>query len=254
MRWLPSVPEDFRVDELTLYDTTDEGAHTFVHIEKRERTTEQVARDLARAVGVAARDVGYAGRKDRNAVTTQWFSVPGLERTTALGLELRGARVLEASPHPHKLRTGHLRGNRFRILVRDVDASACQLAERRLEVLLRRGMPNRFDAQRFGRGGNNPELGLRLLRGGARPRDRRAARFTLSALQAEVFNAVLAERSDALDQIEQGDLAVVHRSGGLFLVEDSRREAPRAEAFEVSATGPIFGTRVQQPSGAVAAR
>ena len=221
MRWLPSTPEDFRVDELPLYDASGEGGHTFVRVEKRERTTEQVARDLARAAGVAAREVGYAGRKDRLAVATQWFSVPGLECAAALRLALPGARVLEAAAHPHKLRTGHLRGNRFRILVRDVAASACRESERRL---------------------------------GPPPRDRRAARFALSALQAEVFNVLLADRADALDRIERGDVAVVHRSGGLFVVEDPLREAPRAEAFEISATGPIFGTRVRQPTGAVAAR
>ncbi len=254
MPWLRTAPEDFRVDELPLYDAAGEGAHTFVRVEKRERTTEQVARDLARAAGVAAREVGYAGRKDRLAVATQWFSVPGLECAAALRLALPGARVLEAAAHPHKLRTGHLRGNRFRILVRDVAASACREAERRLERLVRRGMPNRFDAQRFGRDGNNAELGMRLLRGGTPPRDRRAARFALSALQAEIFNVLLADRADALDRIERGDVAVVHRSGGLFVVEDPLREAPRAEAFEISATGPIFGTRVRQPSGAVAAR
>ncbi len=254
MPWLRNAPEDFRVDELPLYDAAGEGGHTFVRVEKRERTTEQVARDLARAAGVAARDVGYAGRKDRIAVATQWFSVPGLECAAALRLALPGARVLEAAAHPHKLRTGHLRGNRFRILVRGVEAAACDEAERRLERLVRRGMPNRFGAQRFGRDGDNADLGARVLRGETAPRDRRAARFAVSALQAEVFNTLLAERVAALDRIELGDVAVVHRSGGLFVVEDALREAPRAEAFEISATGPIFGTRVRQPSGAVAAR
>jgi tRNA pseudouridine13 synthase len=247
-------PEDFRVDEIPLYAPSGEGSHTFVHVEKTGRTTEEIARELAHAAGVAARDVGYAGRKDRVAVTTQWFSVPGLDPAAALALNLRGARVLEAARHPHKLRTGHLRGNRFAMLVRGLDGEAEPGARARAAELVRRGLPNRFGAQRFGREGDNAERGARVLRGEAAPRDRREARFLLSALQAEIFNAVLAERGDAYDRLEQGDVAVVHASGGLFVVEDVARESPRAEAFEISATGPIFGTRVLEPCGAPAER
>jgi tRNA pseudouridine13 synthase len=246
--------EEFLVDEIPLYPPAGEGAHAFLRVEKTGRTTEEVARDLARAAGVAPRDVGYAGRKDRVAVTTQWFSVPGLDPGAALALALRGARVLEAARHPHKLRTGQLRGNRFRILVRDVDAASRAAAQARARELVRRGLPNRFGAQRFGRDGANAELGRRILRGEAAPRDRRAARFLLSALQAEVFNRVLAGRGDAFDRVEAGDVAVVHASGGLFVVEDAEREAPRAAAFEISATGPIFGSRAPEPRGAPAER
>ena len=249
-----SCPEDFRVDEIALYPAAGEGGHVFLRVEKIARTTEEVARELARAAGVAPRDVGYAGRKDRVAVTTQWFSVPGLDPEAALGIPLRGARVLEAARHPHKLRTGHLRGNRFRILVRDVAAEAASAAAARAEELLRRGLPNRFGEQRFGRAAANAELGRRILRGEPGPRDRRAARFLLSALQAEVFNAVLAARGDAYDRVESGDVAVVHASGGLFVVDDAAGEAPRAAAFEISPTGPIFGTRVIEPGAEVALR
>ncbi len=245
-------PEEFRVDEVPLYAPAGDGVHTFLRVEKTLRTTEEVARDLARAAGVAPRDVGYAGRKDRVAVATQWFSVPGLEPAAAAGLALPGARVLEAARHPHRLRTGHLRANRFEILVRDVDAAAREGASRRAEELFRRGLPNRFGPQRFGRDRANAELGRRILRGEAAPRDRRAARFLVSAIQAEVFNAVLDARGDAFDRAVAGDVAVVHASGGLFVVEDVEREAPRAAAFEISATGPIFGSRAPEPRAQVA--
>ncbi|MDH3519080.1 MAG: tRNA pseudouridine(13) synthase TruD [Myxococcales bacterium] len=251
---LRTTPEDFRVDEVPLYAPTGEGNHTFVRIEKRLRTTEEVARDLARAAGVSARDVGYAGRKDRRAVATQWFSVPVLDPERALALALRGARVLEAARHPHKLRTGQLRANRFDLVVRDVDAAACAAAETRLAEAIARGFPNRFGGQRFGRDGRNVEHAQRMLRGESVPGGRRAARFLLSALQASVFNAVLAARSAPPHRLERGDVAVRHDSGGLFLVEDEVLEAPRAEAFEISPTGPIFGTRSLEPAGAVAER
>jgi len=251
---LRSTPEDFRVDEIPLYRPTGEGGHTFVLVEKRERTTEEVARDLARAAGVRPRDVGYAGRKDRAAVATQWFSVPGLAPDAARELALPGVRVLEAAAHPHKLRTGQLRGNRFCIVVRELAAEAVAGAQRRCEELVRVGMPNRFGEQRFGREGDNAEAGRRLLAGEPPGRDRRRARFLISALQAEVFNAVLAERGPDLVRLERGDVAVIHGSGALFVVEDPEREAARAAAFEISATGPIFGTRMLRPQGAVERR
>lgn len=248
---LVSDPEDFRVDELPLYPPAGEGGHTFVRVEKRLRTTEEVARALAREAGVRPRDVGFAGRKDRVAVATQWFSVPGLDPERAAGFAAPGVRVIEAARHPHKLRTGQLRANRFRILVRGVDAAGIQRARAGLERMDRAGLPNRFGAQRFGRDARNAERGRRLLRGEPERADRRTARLLVSALQAGVFNEVLAAREPHLDRVETGDVAVVHASGGLFRVEDASREAPRAVAFEISATGPIFGSRVMAPGGEI---
>jgi tRNA pseudouridine13 synthase len=248
------TPEDFRVDEVPLYPAAGEGEHTFVRIEKRLRSTEEVARHLARAAGVSPRDVGYAGRKDRRAVATQWFSVPGLDPERALELGLPGARVLEAARHRHKLRTGQLRANRFDIAVDGVDDALYEAALERLQRVRALGFPNRFGAQRFGRDGRNAERALRLLRGGRAGAGRRGARFLLSALQASVFNAALAARPSPPHVLERGDVAVRHASGGLFVVEDPVLEAPRAEAWEISPTGPIFGSRTLEPLGGVAAR
>jgi tRNA pseudouridine13 synthase len=251
------APEDFVVDEIPLYEPSGEGDHTFVRVEKRLRTTEDVARELARAAGVRPGDVGYAGRKDRAAVTRQWFSVPGLDPSAALELPLVAARVLEAQPHRHKLRTGQLRGNRFEIVAREVDDVVLARARQRASELARCGMPNRFGAQRFGREGDNAERGRELLAGGGRPprgRDRRAARFLVSAFQAQLFNELLAERPLPLDRVELGDIAIRHESGGLFLVEDAAVDGERAASFEISATGPIFGTKMRLAEGAVASR
>ncbi len=254
-RRAPARPEVFLVDEVPLYPDSGEGAHTFVRVEKRGRTTEEVVRAIARAAGVAARDVGVAGRKDRVAVSRQWLSVPDLDPELALGLTLPDARVLEAVRHPHKLRTGHLAGNRFVLQLGRLDDEAVARARGRLARFEREGFPNLFGAQRFGRHGDNIEAGLRIWRNGSRGRDRRQARFLVSALQAAVFNEALALRPVALSQLESGDVAVVHASGGLFRVDDVDREGPRAARFEISATGPIFGSRVHPaPEGAVAER
>jgi len=251
---LRAAPEEFVVEELPLYPPCGEGAHTFVLVEKRLRTTEEVARELARAAAVPVRDVGYAGRKDRGAVARQWLSVPGLAPERARELEMEGVRVLDAVPHRHKLRTGHLAGNRFALRVREVDPAVAARAPAALARLVDRGAPNRFGEQRFGRDGENAERGLALLRGGRMPRDRRRARFWVSALQARVFNEVLDRRPLALHRLETGDRAVVHASGGLFLVEDAAAEQSRADAFAISPTGPVFGTRMERPGGAPAAR
>lgn len=249
---LRSEPEDFLVEEVPLYEPSGEGGHTFVWIEKRLRTTEEAARLLARSAGVRPGDVGYAGRKDRVAVARQWLSVPGLDPAAALALEAPGLRVLEARRHPHKLRTGQLRANRFRLRVRDVAPERMERAFARAGELERIGLANDFGAQRFGAEGDNAERARALLAGepGAWPRDRRAARFLLSSLQAAVFNEALRRRSAPLDAVEAGDVAVVCASGGLFLVEDVAREQPRAARFEISATGPVFGTRMTRAGGA----
>jgi tRNA pseudouridine13 synthase len=249
-----TAPEDFRVDEQPLYHPSGAGAHTFVRVEKRLRTTEAVARDLARAAGARPQDVGYAGRKDRAAVATQWLSVPGLDPDAALALELPGARVLEAVRHPHKLRTGQLRGNAFAIRVRGADEGALARARERCAEILARGLPNRFGEQRFGSAGDNADRARRFCAGELSVRDRRDARFLVSAWQAEVFNAVLAARPLPLDELEPGDLAMRHDSGGVFAVQDPASESERARRFEISATGPVFGPRMTWPAGAVAER
>jgi tRNA pseudouridine13 synthase len=254
-RALFAAPEDFEVEELALYEPSGDGAHTFVLVEKRLRTTEEVARVLARAAGVRPGDVGYAGRKDRFAIARQWLSVPGLAPDAALALEAPGVRVLDARRHPHKLRTGQLRGNRFRLRLSGLAPEALAALPARAAALYERGLPNRFGAQRYGADGANAERAAARLAGdGSWPRDRREARFLLSALQAAVFDDVLARRPLPLHRLETGDVAMVCASGGAFLVEDAASEQPRADRFEISPTGPIFGTRTSEAQGAPGAR
>lgn len=251
---LRETPEDFNVDEAPLYLPSGEGGHTFVRIEKRLRTTEEVARDLARAASCRPRDVGYAGRKDRSGVTRQWFSVPAWSPEEACALDVPGVRVLDAKRHPHKLRTGQLRGNRFELRLRGIEGLDLEALENGLGEIRTQGFPNRFGSQRFGRRGDNAQRARALLRGESVSGDRRAHRFLFSALQAEVFNDVLEKRPVPLHRLECGDVAVRHVSGGLFVVEDEVHDNARAAAFEISATGPIFGTKVLAPTGVVAER
>jgi tRNA pseudouridine13 synthase len=247
---LGTTPEDFVVDEIPLFAPSGAGGHTYVRIEKRGRTTEEVARLLGRLAGVPHAEVGYAGRKDKQAVTRQWFSVPGLASEVALAFEADGVRTLQAVAHAQRLRTGQLRGNRFELVVRELSAEQVRRAPSTAERIRRIGLPNKYGAQRFGRDGDNAERARALLAGADPGRDRRAASFLLSALQAEVFNAFLRTRPLPLDALEAGEVATLHASGGSFVVEDADREAPRASAFEISASGPIFGTKLLRARGA----
>mgnify|MGYP001193049713 CR=1 FL=1 len=250
-------PEDFRVDEIPLYPPSGEGEHLFVHVEKIGRDTLHVARDLARALGVSPREVGIAGQKDRHAVTTQWMSFPGVSPEAAEGLAGEGFRVLTAVRHGNKLRTGHLRGNRFRILLRG--ASDAEAVARTARALEERGLPNYFGAQRFGRSGENAALGRELLRGtpsGKGVRDRRLQKLLLSALQSEIFNGVLARRLEegTWDRPQAGDVLQRLETGGLFVCEDPEVDGPRVASFECSVTGPLPGPKMRpRPRGEPAA-
>jgi tRNA pseudouridine13 synthase len=253
-----TVPEDFEVEESPLYTPSGEGPHTWLWIEKRGRNTDDVLRALAAALDLPRREIGYAGRKDRQAVTRQWFSVPVSrdDRLAALaGLEDSdpGFRILARERHSERLRVGQLLGNRFRLTVREVDDAAAAAARETLERLAVRGMPNRFGRQRFGRDGKNAERGARILASDRLRGDRRRALLMVSAFQSQVFNRVLERRAATLDRLLPGDVAVVHETGGLFVVDDPGAEAERLSRFEVSATGPIFGFKMRSPRGEAAA-
>jgi len=242
---IKALPEDFVVDEIPLYPAAGEGDHLFVRVEKRGLDTLQVARSLARAFGVSARDVGIAGQKDRHAVTTQWMSFPGLAPEKALGISGEGFRVLEAIRHPHKLRMGHLRGNRFRIRLRG--ATDVEAVERIARALEARGLPNYFGEQRFGRAGENAAMGRRILRGEEKVRDRRLRSLLISAVQSEIFNRVLARRirEGTWDRPLPGDVLQKLETGGLFVCEAPEVDLPRVRSFECSVTGPLPGPRMR---------
>lgn len=256
MPTIRSRPEDFFVEEIPLYPPDGTGPFLWLWVEKRERNTHDVAEALARGLDLPSRDVGWAGRKDRIAVTRQAFTVPATAKGGAVeprlaGLDLvgdlEGVQILRVDRCRQRLRAGELEGNRFRLVVRDVDADAAEEAKGRLDTLVRRGLPNRFGDQRYGRDGRNVERGLEVLRRDAVRGDKRRAMFMVSALQSKVFDAVLDAR--AHDALLPGDLAVVHATGDWLRVEQPEAFADRLERFAISPTGPIFGTKVKRPEG-----
>lgn len=258
---LRAASDDFRVEEIPAYTPAGEGDHVFIWIEKRDLSTPQAAEHLARALGVRAQDVGWAGMKDRRAVTRQWLSLPPpCAPEAARALDLPGVTVLEVARHRHKLRTGHLRGNRFTLRVRDTDVDADAAASRARAILDRLGQPpgspNWFGAQRFGADGKNAELGRELLTGsGARAPRGRQKRLYVSALQSALFNDHLTRRlrDGLLARVIEGDVLQKRESGGLFVTDAPDVDQPRLEAGEIVPTGPMFGHRMRCPGPDTAA-
>jgi len=250
-------PDTFTVEELPAYAPTGAGTHLFVWIEKRGLTTFDAITRIARGLGVPGRDVGYAGLKDRHAVTRQWLSLPAVEAARALAIAEADLTVLSAVPHPHKLRLGHLRGNRFVVkLTGSATADERASVAARFEALVTGGVPNRFGAQRFGAGGDNAAAGLALLRGERRERDKRRRRLLLSALQSAVFNRALELRagSGGLGAVRLGDVLQKTDSGGLFVSSDPALDQPRVDRGEVVPTGPLPGGREIEPPPETPAR
>jgi tRNA pseudouridine13 synthase len=264
-------PEDFVVEEIPLYLPSGTGDHTYFRIEKRGLSTHEAVRRLAQALGKRPPDAGVAGLKDAQAVARQWVSfehVPA-ERMGALDLG-EAVRILETSRHGNKLRMGHLKGNRFLIRLRPAEGTPAlpdglaEAAETVLGELARRGIPNYYGPQRFGREGRNPALGRCLVKGDeaafreglapaginpSRARDGKFRNLMVNAFQSELFNQVLARRLNGLGTLLPGDLAWLHRNGAVFKVADAATEQPRCDAFEISPSGPLFGPKMPMPEG-----
>jgi tRNA pseudouridine13 synthase len=156
--------EDFRVEELPLYAPSGEGEHTFFEIQKTGLSTFQAVRTIARALDVSANLIGYAGLKDAQAIACQVLSVQGVPPEVVTALDLPHIRVMWAERHRNKLRIGHLRGNRFTIRVREVEEAVLPACQAILDVLTRRGAPNRYGPQRFGQRGDSALLGRAVVR------------------------------------------------------------------------------------------
>jgi tRNA pseudouridine13 synthase len=251
-----ALPEDFEVEEIPAFPPSGTGDFLYLWIQKTDWDHRALLRTLAEKLAIEAGDIGTAGVKDRRAITRQTVSVPAQcsDRLPALD-EVEGVEVLRVDRHEHKLRTGKLRGNRFSILLRDPSGSidaAQAIVER-----LRRGIPNFYGEQRFGRQGATAELGWAFLQGERNARTRKAGRnrflrrMAISAIQSLLFNDYLCRRiaADQLRVVLPGDRMIRRDSGGPFLCEDAVSEQARFDTGEIVTTGPMFGSRFRRAEG-----
>src|SRR5262245_3239911 len=243
-------PEDFEVEEVPSYEPCGSGDHLFLWVEKRGMAPEYFARTIAQRLGVSPGAVRTAGLKDRHAMTREWVSVPKECAPNIGKLDGDGIRVLKTGRHTNKLKPGHLRGNRFRLLVRDADRTVN--VDAILDRIRTQGLPNFYGPQRFGRAGSTIELGLQC-RAGKAPRGIRPFRFrfALSAVQSLLFNDYLARRiRDGLFRtVLAGDVMAKWPVGGMFVTRDVAAEQARFDAKEIVTAGPMFGKKTYPAEG-----
>ncbi len=262
-----TYPEDFIVEEIPAYDLINQGEHIFVEVTKRQITTQAVVGELAAALNIKSSDIGYAGMKDRQAVTTQRFSIPaalwplkGNSAPLSVNEIITPQELVEhlfmpdnltfqlkiLGLHNNKLRTGHLKGNRFIIRLRHCVSNWPELVEPIRQAIINDGFANFYGPQRFGREGNNAEIGLKGLRSGKIFGPKWRKWLIISALQSELFNVWLNERiNDGLfGTAICGDVFGKLPQGGIFYSTEPQNEQPRLDTFEISPLGPIFGCKM----------
>ena len=244
--------EDFRVNETLGFELEDSGQHLWLFVEKKDLTTDNVARDLAKIAGVKPSNVGYAGLKDRHAVTRQWFSVDlgGRANPRWEGLISPGCRVLEEKWHTKKLRRGALSGNEFDIRLRNLSGPMDDI-DTRAEQIRSTGTPNYFGEQRFGNEGRNVESAYRVLRGEQIVRNRYRRGIYYSCARSLVFNQVVARRVvlGNWNRPITGDVMMLDGSRSRFLVTQLDDEiAERTRQMDVHPTGPLWGKGETMPA------
>lgn len=242
---IKASPEDFVVIEDLGFGPDGDGEHLLLRILKKGCNTRFVADALAKFLKVPAREVSFAGQKDKHAVTEQWFCVrlPGKEMPDMTAFELEGCEVLEYARHRRKLRLGALQGNNFTLVLRDV--SHREEVEQRLNAILHGGVPNYFGSQRFGIGGNNLNQARRWALSDAPLRDRNKRSFYLSATRSALFNQIVSQRLKKTDfnQVLEGDALQLAGRGSWFVAttEELSSLQTRVDGGELLITAPLPG-------------
>ncbi|MCW9024517.1 MAG: tRNA pseudouridine(13) synthase TruD [Gammaproteobacteria bacterium] len=239
-----TVPEDFIVDEILGFEPDGEGEHVLLKIQKRNTNTDWVAKKISQFVGVRQLDVSYAGLKDRNAVTTQWFSVrlAGKEEPDWSELNCDDYTVLEHHLHRRKLRRGALEGNRFKITVRELEGDLSSL-ESRLNLIRTHGVPNYFGEQRFGIDGSNLEQAEAMF-SGKRIKSRHKRSMYLSAARSYLFNLYLSQRvtSQNWNKAIPGDVVMLSGTHSFFSIDAVDEEIKhRVEQFDLHPAAILWG-------------
>ncbi len=185
--------KDFEVEEVPLYEFTGSGEHTIIKIRKKDMTTWEAVNALSSATGVKARDIGYAGLKDKEGSTIEYFSLICKEDVLSAFSHDR-MKILSTTRHANKLKPGHLKGNNFKLRLKKVLPKDAGLINSLTKELAREGMPNYFGFQRFGNDGKNHELGRQIAEGTLKERNKELKKLLISAYQSYLFNEWLSLR------------------------------------------------------------
>lgn len=249
-------PEYFQVEEILGFEPAGEGEHVFLFVEKTTLNTQQVANKLADNAKVPLRQVSYAGMKDRNAITRQWFSVhlPGNSEIDFSSINSDQLTVLKQERHLRKLRRGVHKGNKFEITLSNIKNRACgsdgdkpfekiDQVEfgQRISLMSSQGFPNYFGEQRFGRNGSNLEEVEKWFAGSLKPKKHQRGLY-LSTARSFLFNQVLAERvrEKNWDIATSGELLMLNGTQSVFPQGQDNLEA-RIRSGDLHPTGPMYG-------------
>ncbi|QDP01997.1 tRNA pseudouridine(13) synthase TruD [Thalassotalea sp. PS06] len=249
-------PEDFKVFEVLPFTFSGEGEHLVLHIRKTGANTTFVARQLARYFKVKDALVSYAGMKDRNAVTEQYFSIhlPGKPDDDISDLKIEGVEVLAKYRHNKKLKTGALSGNRFELVIRNV--TDVDDIYRHWIHICKTGVPNYFGEQRFGINGNNLDRAKDMF-AGAKVKDKKKRGFYLSAVRSYLFNQVLNQRIEQglFSHLDVGDVMMMAGSQSVFIIDELNDDIQdRFNRKDIDLTAPMWGRGRLMTEGAAAER
>lgn len=277
------TPRDFVVQEIPLYDPSGEGEHLMLQVRKKGLSTSEMLKILSSHLGISTKEIGYAGLKDKSALTTQYISIPKSAQAKLDNLEENNIKILSSTLHNNKIRIGHLKGNRFFIRLKKVAKNDIHKISQVLEKIKTYGMPNYFGYQRFGKFGNNYLEGKALLEGKKRIRDKKLATFLISSYQSHLFNTWLSRRialSKLVDDFSQkelkealklsmlpeiqdyehlysqphpfkllkGELMHHYPFGKLFLLENKDNEAQRFLQKDIVPCGVLCGKKIALPT------
>lgn len=259
-------PRDFVVDEIPLYEFSGEGEHLVLKIRKKSMSTWEMLSKIANTLGIKMSDIGYAGLKDKNAMTTQYISIHKKYEEAVDNLCVDGLKILEKHHHNNKIRTGHLKGNRFFIRLKKVTPADAKKIEQALKHLKKQGMPNYFGFQRFGNDGDNHILGKAICEKKHKERNKRLQTLLISAYQSDLFNQWLDARLDYVDQAHlsgqdndiytqtplgliKGDIAMHYPQARAFKVEEPEVDAKRIESKSIVISGLLAGKKSIRAEG-----
>ena len=156
-------------------------------------TTLNAIKKICQAINYPSKNVGFAGMKDATAIARQHLSFQLVEPAKFENLDLKSVRILDIKKHNRKLRRGQLRGNRFTCIIRDVEENAEEIAKQILDVISKKGLPNYYGEQRFGRAKNNHILGMKFLK------------KDFKGFIEELFKTIESESKQAFDEIQEGN-------------------------------------------------
>ena len=266
---------DFIVDEIPLYEFTGEGEHLIVHVRKKDMTTWEMITAIAKYCKIKQRDIGYAGLKDKHAMTMQYISILAKDNEEKLKtFNHEKIKILGTYRHNNKIRVGHLKGNHFKVRLKKVLGVQKDKLDSVLKWVKANGVPNYFGNQRFGTHGDNWKEGKAIVEGTLKMRDKKTRTFLINAYQSHLFNAWLSKRIelsmllDAFSEADaekvfelpqgslegvkeqphffkllEGDLMMHYPFGRVFELEEMKEEARRFKEWDIAPSGLLAGKR-----------